>query len=133
MQMVCVFLLHNACTGYGTQANRNAVRNLSSCTLVLSALYARPTKLLSQMPFSSLNSLVLSMRLRNPLNAPAFLASLTWQQHPRHALPFCVGELALIYLLSGYYIKIEIKRDPDHPLCIFEWVLWLLGVDAAGL
>ena len=55
---------------------------LSSCTPVFSALYAQPTKLLSQLPFSSLISFVLSMRPWNPLNVPAFLASLTWAHCP---------------------------------------------------
>ena len=73
------------------------------------------------------------MCLWNPFNAPAFLASLTWQQHLKHTLPFCVGELVLIYLVSGCYIKVEIMHDPDHQLCIVEWALWLLGVDVAEL
>ena len=97
--------------------------SLSFCALVFSAFYARPSKLLSQLPFSSLNSLVLSVRLWSTLNTPAFLASLTWQQQSRHTLPFCIGELVLIYLVSGYYTKVEIKHDPDHSLCIIEWAL----------
>ena len=71
------------------------------------------------------------MRLWNPLNAPIFLASLTWRQHLRHTSPCVLGELGLIYLFTGYCPKVEIKHDPDHPLCIIEWLLWLLGVEVA--
>ena len=73
------------------------------------------------------------MRLWNPLNAPAFLASLTWQQHLRIAVPFCVWELFMVYLATGNYIKIGIAHDPNPPPSASEWLLWALGVEAAEL
>ena len=39
----------------------------------------------------------------------------------------------MIYLVTGFYLKAEIKHGPNHPLCIIEWLLWLLGVEAAEL
>ena len=43
-----------------------------------------------------------------------------------------VGELVAVYLATGFYIKVEIKRDPGRLLSTIEWLLWLLGVEAAG-
>ena len=91
------------------------------------------SQLSSQLPFSRMKYYSLSMCVWNPLNAPGFLASLTWQQHLRHTLPFVLGELAFIYLATGFYIKVEIKYDLDHLLNANEWLLWLLGLDPAEL
>ena len=39
----------------------------------------------------------------------------------------------MIYVGTGYYLKIENMHDPDHKLVISEWVFWLLDLDPAAL
>ena len=75
----------------------------------------------------------LSMRLWNPLNAPSFLANLNWRQHLTHTLPCVVTCLGVVYLLTGFYLKVEIKRGPEHPLWTVGWLLWVIGAEAAEL
>ena len=73
------------------------------------------------------------MGLWNPLNAPAYLASLTWRQHLRTTIPLCIWELFCIYLGTGYYIKIEIAHDPDYIKNTCVWILWLVGSEGPDL
>ena len=131
--MVRVFLLPMHVLGVASKPTETRYETLGFCVLLFRALYARPTKLLSQLLFSSLPYLTLPMRLWNPLDAPAYLASLIWQQHLRSTVPFCVWELLVLYLGTGYYTKIKIAYDPDHVLNISDWVLWVLDVKPAEL
>ena len=73
------------------------------------------------------------MRLWDVICAPRLFANLTWHQHTRITLPFVLWIIAFIYLLKGYYIKVEIGYNPDLPVYIAELLLWLIGVEAAEL
>ena len=64
---------------------------------------------------------------------PSFLASLTWKQYLRHTLLCVASYLGTVYLLTGLYLKVEIKHGPHPPFCIYECLLWLLGAEAAEL
>ena len=61
-------------------------------------------------PATAFLEIVAPMRLWNPLNAPSSLASLTWRQrqHLRHTLPCVVSCLGVIYLFTGFYLKVEV-------------------------
>ena len=48
-------------------------------------------------------------------------------------MPFVLWVIAFIYLLKGYYTKVEIGYNPDLPVYIAELLLWLIGVEAAEL
>ena len=39
----------------------------------------------------------------------------------------------MVYLVTRFYLQIEITHYPDRPLCIIEWLLRPLGVKAAEL
>ena len=69
----------------------------------------------------------------NWLSAPAVLASLIWQQYLTHTVPFCLVELFVVYVGTGYYLKIEIAHDPNHQLAISEWIFWVLDLEPALL
>ena len=106
---------------------------LGFCALVFSAFSCTTNQVALTTAFLKTATPGRFMRLWNLLNAPSFLASLTWQQHLRHTLPCVVTELGVIYLLTGLYLKVEIKRDPDHLFCAIEWLLWSLGREVAEL
>ena len=80
---------------------------LGFCVLVFSAFSRTTNQVALKTSFLKTEAPDLFMRLWNPLNAPSFLASLTWRQHLRHTLPCVVGELGAVYLLTGFYPKAQ--------------------------
>ena len=44
-----------------------------------------------------------------------------------------IAELLWIYITTGYYIRIDIARDPDPFVTIFNWLFWLIGSEFAEL
>ena len=61
------------------------------------------------------------------------ITTFSWQEHLYRTVPLCIAELLWIYITTGYYIRIDIARDPDPFVTIFNWLFWLIGSEFAEL
>ena len=61
------------------------------------------------------------------------ITTFSWQEHLYRTVPLCIAGLLWIYITTGYYIRIDIARDPNPLVTIFNWLFWLIGSEFAEL
>ena len=61
------------------------------------------------------------------------LASINWWLFIRNIPIFVLYNITVAYLFTGYYVRVEIRHDPNPVLHFFEGILYLLGVEVAEL